>query len=96
MKIDERTAKKIVFTKMSRRQFEYILEDNTKLTGFTRTRPDLDEWTGNLTEDHFVYYNKLGKIGEYQAGSGWIYPVNLVKSEIEPYGFEVSESWRKV
>jgi hypothetical protein len=95
MKIDERTEgfyKKIVFTKMSRRQFEYILEDNTKLTGFTRSRPDLDEWA----EDHFVYYNNLGKVGEYQNGGGWMYPVNLVKSEIEPYGFEVSESWRRV
>ena len=92
MKIDERTEKRIVFTKMNRRQFEYILEDNTKLTGFTRSRPDLDEWA----EDHFVYYNNLGKVGEYQNGGGWMYPVNLVKSELEPYGLEVSESWRRV
>tara|TARA_R100000988_G_C3847578_1_gene93390 strand:+ start:95 stop:382 length:288 start_codon:yes stop_codon:yes gene_type:complete len=95
MKIDERT-KKIVFTKMSRRQFEYILEDNTALTGFCRTRPDQDEWE----EDHFLYYNNLGTVGEYKNGGGWMYPVNLLrKPEFESeelWSPWQHKSWRKV
>ena len=95
MKVDEKTTR-IVFTKMSRRQFEYILEDNTKLTGFTRTRPDLDEWE----EDQFVYYNNLGTVEEYQNGGGWMYPVNLLrKPEFESeelWSPWQHKSWRKV
>ena len=97
MKVDERT-KKIVFTKMSRRQFEYILEDNTALTGFCRTRPDQDEWE----EDHFIYYSKVGKVGEYQNGGGWMYPINLLRtSDLEPVEVGApfdpsSRSWRRV
>jgi len=90
MKVDEKTTR-IVFTKMSRRQFEYILEDNTPLTGFCRTHPDQDEWE----EDHFIYYNKVGVIGKYQNGRGCMYPINLLRtSDLEPV--EVGGSWRRV
>ncbi len=95
MKITEKTTR-LVFTNITRRQFEFILEDNTKLT----------DWGISGSEDEFIYNNKLGVVGEWKEtdsesdGFGVMYPVNLLrKPEFESeelWSPWQHKSWRKV